>query len=256
MNKLFLTLFGLAFLLFSCGDRSFSEDTVNLLNAENEVHDWLAFIEETDAALEATGERFESLVFTSDFEETKAVFWYQEDTLRIIRHQIRDLKTNIQSEISYYLDKTGLLLVQELIDVPAADDEMQTTEYLTVYQKEKPVRTWVNEWYGGFADPLQYKDTDLRNSDFSKTIDMYSLQGDFKVTFNDFLENEVDVYLLIETVGKTPYIAALKVERMDDFLSSLYSNKALYKKKPIEVDYQVINEQGWIFSYYRSGKFR
>jgi hypothetical protein len=76
------------------------------------------------------------------------------------------------------------------------------------------------------------------------------------VTFNDFLENEADVYLLIETVGKTPYIAALKIERMDDFLSSLYSSKTLYKKKPIQVDYQVINEQGWIFSYYRSGKFR
>lgn len=256
MNKLFLTSLGLSFLLFSCGDRNLSDETLDQLNAESEIHDWLAYIEDTDAALESTGERFETLVFTSESEETKAVFWYQNDTLRIIRHHIRDVKSNLQSEISYYFDISGLRIVQELIDTPISEDEMQTSEFLTIYQKEKAVRTWENEWHGGFADPLQYKETEIRSSDFSKTLDMYSLEGDFELTFDDFLVNDIDIYLLVETVGKVPYIAALKVERLDEFLTDLYENKAKYKKKTIQIEYQVINEQGWIFSYYRSGKFR
>jgi len=240
----------------SCDDRSLSESTLNQLNAESEIYDWLAYIQDADALLESEGERFESLVFTSDVSETKAVFWYHNDTLRIIRHQIRDLQTNKQLEISYYFEASGLVLVQELIDSPVSEDEMQTEEYITFHQNEKPVRSWSNLWHGDFADPLQYKETSLRNADFLQTIDMYSLKGDFQLKFDDFLVNDQDTYLLVETVGKDAYIAALKVERLDNFLSELYNNKSKYKGSPIQIDYQVVNESGWIFSYYRSGKFR
>jgi hypothetical protein len=240
----------------SCDDRSLNESTLNQLNAESEIYDWLAYIQDVDAILESTGERYESLVFTSDVEETKAIFWYHNDTLRIIRHQTRDLKTNQQAEISYYFEASGLVLVQELIDSPIAEDEMQTEEFITFYQNEKPVRSWSNLWHGDFADPLQYNETTLRNTNFLRIIDMYSLSGDFQLKFDDFLVNDQDIYLLTETVGKEAYVAALKVERLDNFLSELYNNKAKYKGTPIQVDYQVVNESGWIFSYYRSGKFR
>jgi hypothetical protein len=246
----------LMFSLLSCQDRSLSESTLNQLDAESEIYDLLAYIENTDAELESVGERFESLVFTSDASETKAVFWYKNDTLRIIRHQIRDTKTNVQSEISYYFDITGLVLVQELIDSPVSEDEMQTTEYITFYSNEQALRSWINNWYGGFADPLQYEDTEIRKSDFTQAIDMYSLRGDYALSFDDFLVNEQDTYLLVETTGKIPYIAALKVERLDGFLTELYNNKSKYKKTPIQIDYQVVSEQGWIFSYYRSGDFK
>jgi hypothetical protein len=85
---------------------------------------------------------------------------------------------------------------------------------------------------------------------------MYSLTGDFQLKFDDFLVNDQDIYLLTETVGKEAYIAALKVEQLDNFLTELYNNKAKYKGSPIQIDCQVVNESGWIFSYYRSGKFR
>lgn len=256
-----ITLWALAgilslFLLNSCGDRMISDETMNQLGSENEIHDWLVYIENTDAAIEMNGERFESLVFTSEFEETKSIFWYQGDTLRIIRQQIRDLKTNNQTEISFYFNARGLLLVQELIDSAVDEDEIQTTEYVTLYENQMPIRSWGNDWYGGFADPLQYKDVAIRKSDFTRSMDMFALENDFALTFDDFIVNEHDVYLLVETVGKTPYIAALKVEQLDEFLSELYNNKSKHKKKPIKVDYQVLNEQGWIFSYYRSGQFK
>jgi hypothetical protein len=246
----------LMFLMLSCQDRSLSESTLNQLDAESEIYDLLAFIENMDSELEAVGERFESLVFTSETSETKAIFWYQNDTLRIIRHQMRDTKTNVQSEISYYFDQSGLVLVQELIDSPVSEDEMQTTEYITFYSDEQALRSWSNNWYGGFADPLQYQNTEIRKSDFTEAIDMYSLRGDFALSFDDFLVNDQDTYLLVETVGKTSYIAALKVERLDDFLTELYKNKSKYKKTPIQIDYQVVSEDGWIFSYYRSGGFK
>lgn len=254
--QLFLLTVLLVLSFVSCQDRSLSESTLNQLHAESEIYDFLAYIEDTDADLESVGERFESLVFTSDASETKAIFWYQNDTLRIIRHQIRDMKTNAHTEISYYFDKTGLVLVQELIDTPVSDDETQTTEYITFYSKEQAIQSWSNNWHGGFADPLQYKSTKTRSYDFNEAIDMYSLTGDFAVSFDDFLVNDSDIYVLVETTGKTPYIAALKVERMDDFLTELYNNKAKYKRRPVEINYQVMNEQGWIFSYYRSGSFK
>lgn len=258
MKSTLWTLAGILplFLLNSCGDRVISDDTINQLHLENEIHDWLTFIENTDAAIEIDGERFESLVFTSEFEEAKSIFWYQGDTLRIIRHQTRDLKTNNQTEISFYFSTQGLLLVQELIDVAMEENEIQTTEYISLYENQMPIRSWTSEWYGGFADPLQYKDVAIRNSDFTKPMDMFTLENDFALTFDDFIVNDHDVYLLVETVGETPYIAALKVEQLDDFLSELYNNKSKYKGSPIEIDFQVVNESGWIFSYYRSGKFR
>jgi hypothetical protein len=253
-----LLLSGFTFLflsMVSCEDRTLKESTLSQLNAESEIYDFLAFIEDRDAAVESLGERYESLVFTSEMKETKAIFWYENDTLRIIRHQIRDIKTNTQIEKSFYFDNSGLILVQELIDKPISEEEIETTEFITYCQNEKPVRSWTNLWNGGFADPLQYKDTPLRDCDFSETLDMYGLTGNFAVVFDDFLVNDQDTYLLVETMGKSPYIAALKIERMDNFLTELYNNKSKHKRKPIKIEYQVLSEQGWIFSYYRAGSF-
>ena len=259
MKKSFFTLLTILSMLLTftaCGDRVLGEDAIDQLNAESEIHDWLAFIENTDADLDAFGERFESLVFTNKEEETKSIFWYKGDTVRVIRHQIRNLLNNEQREISYYFGDKGLLLVQELIDVPVSEDEIQTTEYISIYEDEKPKRTWVNKWYGSFADPLQYKDTDLKSHNYQVCLDMFTLEGDFQVTFDNFLENDADVYLLVETIGKEHYIAALKIERMDDFLSTLYNDKVFYKRKKLNLDYQVVNESGWVFSYYRSGSLK
>jgi len=240
----------------SCSDRTLSEETIGQLNAENEVHDWKTFIDETDAQLDINGERFESLVFTSKSQEIKSIYWYRNDTLIVIRQQVREIPSNIQHEISYYFGKRGLQLVQELVDVPVANEEMESTEYLTLYQKGQPVKTWMNKLYGSFADPLQYKETTLRSDDYTWSHQMFSLEGDFALTFDDFLVNDQDIYLLVETVSKEPYIAALKVEKLDGFLSELYFNKDKYKNRPLQIEYQVVNDQGWIFSYYKSGKFK
>lgn len=241
-------------LLFSCEDRVLSENIKTQLDAENMVHECKSFIDSMDDLVDAQGERYESLVYSNDNEELKSVLWYVDDTLSIIRELIKNQKTNEQHEISYYFLKGQLYIVQEIID-SSSGKEVNSSELVVLFDGKTPVRAWSNSSTDGYFNASNYKDAPTKHYDPSRALAMFSNEQDFVMHFEDFLESGGETYLLVNTGKKTNYIAALKIEKMDAFLSELKSNKEKYKNVPLLIQHQTVNQGGWIFHYYIKGSF-
>jgi len=241
--------------LLSCGDRELTDDLRDQMNAENLIHDCLAFVAAQDYDIESRGERFESLVYTNEEEECKSVLWYLDDTLTVVREITRNLKSKEQHEISYYFKQGQLYLVQDITDWTLRDGEISSDEYILLHENGKAVRAWKNAMVDGVFDPYSYQAAELRSYSPNRALDMFSHEQAFVLHFEDFLETEGDLYLLVNTGQKDNFIAAMKIETMDDFLKALYADKAKFKNAALEVRHQAVNQGGWTFHYYISGGF-
>jgi hypothetical protein len=250
-----LLFFLVPFLLFSCGDRELSEDLKNQMVDENQIHDCLAYIANMDYDIESRGERFESLIYTNDFEECKSVLWYLEDTLTVAREITRNLKTNEQHEVSFYFNSGQLYLVQDIANMTTGEGEMSSDEYILLYENGSAVRAWKNVLQDGVFDPYKYEAADLKSYNPARAIDMFTHKKEFVLHFEDFLESQGDLYLLVNTGQKENFIAAIKIDSMDDFLQTLYTDKSKFKNVALDLNHQAVNQGGWTFHYYVSGGF-
>lgn len=253
MSRLFLFL--APFFLFSCGDRELSEDLRNEMTDENQIHECLAYIATQDYDIESRGERFESLIYTNENQECKSVLWYMEDTLVVVREITRDLKTKEQHEISYYFKQGQLYLVQDITDWTLREGEISSDEYILLHEAGKGVRAWINTMVDGAFDPSTYLAGEIINYSPARALDMFSHEKDFVLHFEDFLDSQGDKYLLVNTGQKENFIAAIKLEGMDDFLKELNANKSKYKNAALVIRHQAVNQAGWTFHYYISGGF-
>lgn len=248
-------LFSVIFLLFSCGDRTLSNDLRNQMADENQIHECLAFIAAQDYDVESRGERFESLVYTNEEEECKSVLWYVEDTLAVVREITRNLKTKEQHEISYYFTNGQLYLVQDITDWTLRDGEISSDEYILLLEQNKAVRAWKNSMVDGDFNPQNYQTADFKDYSPERAIDMFTHERDFVLHFEDFLDSEHDLYLLVNTGKKDNFIAAMKIETMDGFLKELSTHKSKLKNTALKIQHQAVNQGGWTFHYYMSGSF-
>jgi hypothetical protein len=166
---------------------------------------------------------------------------------------IREIKTNKQSEVSYYFDSTGLVLVQDITDQITSDSTFTTTEHIQWYDKNGLVRAWKSNYKNGAKDETAFSDFEGKAYSVEEALQMYSRTGAFQLHFEDFLHSEGDMFLLVNTNNPYNYIAAVKIAMMDDFLIFLQKDKEKYKNKPIAVNSELVDQNGWMFHYYRGG---
>lgn len=255
LHNVFMVLVPIYFGLISCGDRNLSDDLVSRLDDENLVHDCKAFIDVTDQDIEVLGERFESLSFSNEHEECKSVLWYVNDTLRVVREINRTIATNEQQERSYYFKDGKLYLAQEIKDVPKGNG-IESSELIVCYESETPVRAWSNSSFDGVFDPSKYSDSKPVTLSPSRALEMFNCDNSFELNFDDFLETSGERYLLVSTSHQQKYIAAIKINEMDDFLNKLFKDKKKLKNSPIKIQHQIVNQSGWVFHYYIKGELR
>lgn len=254
MFKNVLIPFLLAFFLVACDDRDLSESMKSRLDAESEIHEFKAFIDNRDNDIELRGERFESLVYSNENEECKSVLWYLDDTLVLVREMIRNQNTEENHEVSYYFKNGRLHLVQDIGDLPSKD-EMISSELIVYFENDEPLRAWSNVTNDGVFDASLYKDAQPQSFSPKRSIDMFTHETDFVLHFDGFLETGGDLYLLVNTGTEKSYIAALKINEMDDFLNELRKNEQRHKNAPLHIEHQAVNQGGWVFHYYIRGKF-
>jgi hypothetical protein len=256
VSKKCWTFFTVTLLLFSCSDRTLSESKEAEINAVLEVNQLRMETYEFDDFFDSSCQRIESLNFSNDYEERKAYFWYQGDSLVGARELFSNIKSGVFMETSFYFKNGKIHTVLEIIDDSQDSLRKNTSEFLTAFVDGKPTKTWKNYWSSdeNDSDPLGYiEEKTARSYNLEHAFDMLNHQGEYQLYFHDFLVNEYDTYLLLETHGKQEFIAALKVTEVNEFIDKLYSNKAAYKKKPVLVQYETVIHQGWTYNHYKNG---
>jgi hypothetical protein len=255
LPNVFFVLLAICVGLTSCSDRNLSDDLVSRLDDENFVYDCKAFIDVIDQDIEVQGERFESLSFSNEQEECKSVLWYINDTLQVVREINRRILTNEQLERSFYFKDGKLYLIQEIKDVPK-DGVIESTELIIFYDSETPARAWSNFSLDGVFDPSKYVESIPVTHSPERALEMFRCENSFALNFEDFLETSGERYLLVSTSHQQKYIAAIKINQMDDFLNELFRDRIKLKNAPITIQHQIVNQGGWIFHYYVKGELR
>lgn len=256
LSKNFWTTVLAAFLFVSCGDRTLTESKEAEISGAFKVNQLRMQIYEMDDFFDASCQRVESLNFSNDNEERKAYFWYQGDSLMGARELFSNIKDGIFIETSFYFKNGKLSTVLEIRDHTKDSINKSTSEQLTAYLDGQPIKTWKNSWSSdeNELDPLGYvAEKSPRSYDLQHAFDMLNHQGNYQLFFHDFLVNEYDTYLLLETHGDQEFIAAVKVTEVNDFIDKLYNNKSIYKKKPVLIQYETVVHQGWTYHHYKNG---
>ncbi len=250
------SFFLLLLVLFSCGDRGIDENLKSRLDDENLVLECKAFIEEQDILVDSQGQRFESLVYTSAWEECKSILFYYNDSLSVLREWKRNPESHVDHEISYYFKSGALYLVQDIMDSMKQDGTLKSTELLIYHEQGKPVKAWFNNAENGYFDHADYQTTKVKTYTPNRALDMFYHEGNFGLNFDSFLTSGSDLFLLVNSGAQKEFVSAIKINEMDTFLKNLQANPDKFKNKPLKIEHQAVSQEGWLFHYYISGRFK
>lgn len=252
--KIYLLLIS-ALVLLSCGDQELNQNTLDQLDAEHLIHECKAFINNQDYDLDVNGQRFQSIVYSSETKECKSILLFRNDSLVVVREIQRNITTNDQTEYSYYFSNGELYLYQEISNQPKNDGSILSKEYVLLYKDGEPTRAWQNEAINGAIDPFNFKEAKTKKVSPDNALDMFNNENNYALHFEDFLETNGELYLLVNTIKGENFISALKVEKMDDFLMELKKDKTKHKNAPLKIKHEAVNDNGWIMHYYVHGTF-
>jgi hypothetical protein len=208
---------------------------------------------------ETSCQRVESLNFSSETLDRNAVFWYHDETLAGVRQIVNDKQANSSSEIVFYFKAEQLYMVVENVSRKIDSNAFQSTEYLTIFEDDKAITTWKYDWSSGVEEDALTSylvENNARSYSLDDAFDMLNHTGQYELFFHDFLVNEYETYVMLETHGDVEFITALKVEKPDDLIALLYENISSYKGKPLHVRYETVYNQGWTYNYYVAGMLK
>lgn len=157
----------------------------------------------------------------------------------------------------YYLNQNGKPFVtRELIDEITGEQAIFVDRVSYYDESGKVVKT--KERRAQYQDEIEqvaYKPVALHSISIDRAWRALNSKQEFATTFQGFVQQEVMSFLIVGENTKDGYTSALRLDYKDQLIQVLYSNPDAYLGEPIEVNFQIHEDQGATFQIYAGGKF-
>ena len=258
-------LLTLAIYLSACEDKKMKQDAAEVTQhakdsgeqsisaTEEQIIYWVT---EIDEEAEKSVDIAYSLQLSNEREEVQAYIYHVNGIPTRIEEKYSDYIHKTYGTRYYYLQNDELILSKEIKDEVLSDSTYQMRETVTFYSDSKPTKSTTRT--AAYEEELllmSFTEIPLQPHPFNEVIEIINNTGDYRLSFSDIIETEHSTFIIFATKSAKKYTTALMVEYRDDFANQLLSNKKKYKGKLVEVDFELVTDNGMTFQAYRGGKF-